>query len=185
MYKYSNLYSLMPSVAPSAPRLSFSKQVVPYLTDRWLSDYYRLTPKSDVVQTSVNNSAYLFDIKNERLIAAWAISDGQPVDARDKTRMAGHPKGGDDAYHRGHAIAHTLGGLYDINLVPQLGTLNIKEFRVLEKLAVATPGSLYFTYWQYSSRSQQRPVLVDQGLLIPGSLPDIRSFSNESNSGKF
>ena len=73
-------------------------------------------------------------------------------------------------YHRGHAIPHTLGGPTDINLVPQLGRINVGQFRTLEKRAVATPGSLYFTYWSYArtraagrSSASQTPVAVDQG----------------------
>lgn len=46
-------------------------------------------------------------------------------------------------YHRGHAIAHTLGGGTDINLFSQRGMLNIGEFRRLERAAVADPNALY------------------------------------------
>jgi hypothetical protein len=31
-------------------------------------------------------------------------------------------------YHRGHVVPHTLGGGTDINLVPQLGKINIVRF---------------------------------------------------------
>jgi len=77
-------------------------------------------------------------------------------------------------YHRGHAIPHTLGGATDINLVPQLGAVNVGAFRALERAAVATPGALYFTYWSYrGSRLRtarghdepgQVPTAVEQGL---------------------
>ena len=79
----------------------------------------------------------------------------------------------------GHAIPHTLGGLTDINLVPQLGRINVGPFRELERLAVATPGALYFTYWKYGrSTATQRPEGVDQGLLRPGRPAEIRRHPN-------
>jgi hypothetical protein len=92
--------------------------------------------------------------------------------------MAGHPLSAGPHYHRGHAIPHTLGGPTDINLVPQSGSVNVGAFRVLERRAVKTPGSLYFTYWTYRSRDAQTPVSVDQGLLVPGEPPEIRHHSN-------
>ena len=91
--------------------------------------------------------------------------------------MAGHPLSAGGLYHRGHAIPHTLGGPTDINLVPQLGAINIGPFRALERQAVATPGALYFTYWQYSGQSQT-PIAVDQGLVVPGQMPVIRTHGN-------
>ena len=90
-----------------------------------------------------------------------------------KSRMAGHPLGGDRHDHRGHAIPHTLGGPTDINLVPQRGSVNVGPFRVLEIEAVATPGALYFTYWSYAARGDQRPNGVDQGLIVIGKKPRI------------
>jgi hypothetical protein len=92
--------------------------------------------------------------------------------------MAGHPLSAGPDYHRGHAIAHRLGGQTDINLVPQLGKVNIGAFRPLERKAVATPGSMYFTYWLYSGGVRQTPSGVDQGLLVAGQLPDIRRHGN-------
>ena len=71
-----------------------------------------------------------------RLIAAWGISGGKHLGARDKSRMAGSPLGAGPGYHRGHAIPHTLGGPTDINLVPQLGSVNIGPFRRLKKLSL-------------------------------------------------
>ena len=75
-------------------------------------------------------------------------------------------------------VVMLLGGGLDINLVTQRGSLNIGQFRVLEKRAVATPGSLYFTYWVYRSPQTQKPVRVEQGLLFfkersGGKMPDI------------
>lgn len=178
MLEYKKLKALMANMAHSSSGNLFTAEIVPYLISLWLDDYARITAKNHVIETTTYGFSYLFDLQHERLIAAWGISRGKHAGARDKSRMAGHPLSQGQNYHRGHAIPHTLGGPTDINLVPQLGSLNIGPFRVLEKQAVLTPGSLYFTYWLYTRSSKQVPTEVDQGLLIPGQKPDIRRHKN-------
>lgn len=156
----------------------FETRVIPYLLETWLDDYRRFVKGSEILETSVDGFSYLFDVTVERLVAAWGISHGRHAGARDRSRMAGHPLSAGPDYHRGHSIPHTLGGTTDINLVPQLGAVNIGPFRELEKRAVATPGSLYFTYWVYGASGSQRPLYVQQGILVPGSFPDIRTHPN-------
>jgi hypothetical protein len=174
---YSSLGPFVPKSAgtglqPSLPR------IVSYLVSEWLAEYDRSTPNSDVVETTVDEFSYLFDIKAARLIAAWGLSRGRAAHDRDKSRMAGHPNGFGALFHRGHAIPHRLGGGTDINLAPQLGSVNIGPFRALEREAVASPGSLYFTYWRYSDATSQLPTGVEQGLIKAGSPPDIRQHRN-------
>jgi hypothetical protein len=111
-------------------------------------------------------------------VAAWGISRGKHTGPRPASRMRGHPRGGDEHYHRGHAIPHTLGGGTDINLAPQLGAVNIGPFRQLENRAVATPGALYFTYWIYRNPADQRACRIEQGLLVPGHGADVRRHGN-------
>lgn len=152
--------------------------IVERLLPLWLDDYARVRPRNTIVETTAGDFSYLFDIQAQRLIAAWGVSKGRHGEPRDASRMAGHPLSAGPHYHRGHAIPHTLGGPTDINLVPQLGTVNIGPFRPLERQAVATEGSFYFTYWQYGDRSSQTPKGVDQGLFIPGASPDIRHHRN-------
>jgi hypothetical protein len=156
----------------------FKEDVVPHLVDSWLTDYERFAGNSDIVETTVSGFSYLFDIGAERLIAAWGIGKGRHSASRDRSRMAGHPLSNGPLYHRGHAIPHTLGGPTDINLVPQLASVNVGSFRVLERQAVATPGALYFTYWMYTQPQDQTPERVEQGLLVPGRSPDIRMHAN-------
>ncbi len=62
-----------------------------------------------------------------------------------------------------------MGGGTDINLVAQKGAINVGPFREIEKRAVANPGSLYFTYWTYPAGNSQRPIRVQQGLILSGS----------------
>ena len=171
MAAYLTLASRMPTSAEDPDGAAW-RDVVSYLCSVWLDDY--AVAGREVVEVRTDGFSYLFDIEAERLIAAWGVSRGRHDGERDKARMAGHPLSAGRLYHRGHAIPHTLGGPTDINLVPQLGRVNIGAFRRLEKEAVATPGSLYFTYWRYPrSFASQLPIGVDQGLLIAGEAPRI------------
>ena len=178
MINYSPLGSMVIAVnlADAMPW----KIVTSFLTNAWLDGY---DPRGEVpgiveVDHTASGFAYLFDTTSERLIAAWGVSKGRHGAARDASRMAGHPLSAGPDYHRGHAIPHRLGGQTDINLVPQLGKVNIGAFRPLERQAVATPGSMYFTYWLYRGGPGQTPSGVDQGLLVAGRLPDIRRHGN-------
>lgn len=154
------------------------KRVVPYLQQVWIADYLLHTMEHEIVAVGLDRFSYLYDTLGSRLVAAWTISQGPIGHERDKSRMQGHPLTARPGYHRGHVIPHQLGGLCDINLVNQRGSLNIGEFRRLERLAVANPGALYFTYWQYASAIDDTPAFVDQGLLIPGQPADIVTHAN-------
>ena len=150
----------------------------------WIEDYQATSGEADLVETDTSGFSYLFDLTAERLLAAWGVSRGRNKATRDAARMAGYPKAGGDAYHRGHAISHGMGGGTDINLVPQLGSMNVGAFRQLERKAVTTPGAFYFTYWIYTGAAPVRhgpsqiPTQVDQGLLIFGRPPEVRHLPN-------
>jgi hypothetical protein len=188
MPHYDRIMPLVLGAAPASAARVFEERVVPALTALWLDDYDAVTPGGEVVETTAQGFSYLFDIRWQRLIAAWGVSRGAHTEPRDKGRMAGSPRTGGVLYHRGHAIPHTLGGATDINLVPQLGAVNVGAFRALERAAVATPGALYFTYWSYrGSRLRtarghdepgQVPTAVEQGLLVPGAPPRITRHAN-------
>lgn len=188
MAYYPNLKNYLATVSLNSPN-GFYKNVVPYLVDVWIDDYCRTTKNTEIIETSTAEFTveffYLFDVATERLIAAWGISRGRNSEARDKTRMAGHPLCAGGLHHRGHAIPHSAHGGTDINLVDQLGKINVGPFRPLERKAVATEGSLYFTYWTYvgarlakDGGPGQIPTGVDQGLLVPGQPPNIVRHGN-------
>lgn len=185
MAQYPQLGARLRTTPPTGPAAPFATNVINYLVDVWLDDYARTTPVSEIVEVSPDAFSYLFDITAQRLIAAWGISTGRAGHTRDASRMAGHPQSAGSLYHRGHTIPHTLGGGTDINLVSQLGRINIGPFRPLERQAVATPGSFYFTYWDYATSAPtttghpgQVPCAVDQGLLVAGQPPSIIRHTN-------
>ena len=183
MRYYAGLTAILQGLRPPLTEAIVTARLAPCLVEAWLNDYARVTGRYDVVEARDEGFSYLFDITAERLIAAWGLSKGKDKSPRSiiATRMKGHPLTntvGGKRYHRGHVIPHTMGGRTDINLVPQLGAINSGPFQELERLAVATPGSLYFTYWTYPDSHTQRPSGVEQGCLIAGSTPRIIDFRN-------
>jgi hypothetical protein len=174
-----NRLSSMLGLLPAAPGYEdYAVTIIPYVLDDWMAEYRSKAPKNEIVEVDCGGFRYLFDVIGERLIAAWGVSMGKHSEPRPAARMKGHPLSNGPLYHRGHAIPHTLGGGTDINLVPQLGSINVGDFRELEKRAVATPGALYFSHWLYTSGTSQTPVSVEQGFLCPGHRVDIRSHRN-------
>ena len=176
MLTYSKLKATWKAASPKGDY----DTVFEYLAPHWIKDYQQRlgSAKCDIVEVFDNDFSYLFDIPQGRLIAACGVSNGKNTEPRPAQRMKGHPLGAAKGYHRGHAIPHTLGGGTDINLVPQLGSLNTGKFRVLEIKAVNTPGAFYFTYWEYKGGGTQLPCSVQQGLLCPGQDPEIYQFMN-------
>src|SRR5262249_44542900 len=116
MASYPDLAHLVHAVDLGSPEADFRQKVIPYLSSIWLDDYCSNCRDPDIIETTVSDFSYLFDLNAERLIAAWGISHGRHTGARDASRMAGHPLSAGPLYHRGHAIPHTLGGPTDINL---------------------------------------------------------------------
>ena len=154
------------------------------LVPLWCDDYHFMNPKAELVQVDVDSSGtsftYLFDIDLQRNIVAF----GMPTFSkhrRDASRMAGHPLSDGSKFHRGHLMAHSIGGGTDINLVPQLGKLNIGKFRVLErkarKLAEKNARCLYFVRSIYSSTSQT-PSMFEQCIIHPFGTLDYEIHSN-------
>jgi hypothetical protein len=178
MESYARVIALWEELRHVEEDADFSDAIVPELINIWLTAYEAATSASEIVEVPLNGFSYLFDIRNERLVAAWGVSQGPADHERDASRMRGHPMSAGDDYHRGHAIAHSLGGGADINLVPQRGSLNVGAFRELERRAIAHPGSLYFTHWLYEADEEQTPRRVEQGLLAPGHAADIRRHDN-------
>ncbi|HWB86359.1 MAG TPA: hypothetical protein VG675_19615, partial [Bryobacteraceae bacterium] len=178
---YPQLASLL-RAAPGTPWEShLEKSVIPYLTSVWLRHYRMSLSGGDIVEVPLGQYSYLFDIGPDRLIAAWGISRGRFAGDRPNSRIAGHPVANRNIYDAGHAISHRLGGGTDINLAAQLASVNRKAFQELERAAVKSPGSLYFTYWMYhrtEEKKVQRASRIQQGLIAQNATPQIRDFKN-------
>jgi hypothetical protein len=148
------------------------------LVPLWCDDYYADNPKAEVVQVDLDESAssfsYLFDIELQRVLVAFGVP-AFSKHLRDASRMAGHPLANAGKFHRGHLMAHSIGGGTDINLVPQLGKLNIGAFRVLERmvrdLARQNLRSLYFVrpiYGKSLAKDKvQMPRQFEQCVILP------------------
>lgn len=84
---------------------------------------------------------------------------------------------------RGHFVAHTAGGGLDLNLFPQLATLNRgrsqegRLWRQMENYAAEHPGTPLFARPIYRD-SSWRPAMIELGLLTDGKLWSER-FSNQ------
>src|SRR5690606_31511175 len=74
-------------------------QIERILIRQWLTEYDRNTPGNDVVSVANGNFNYLFDIENERLIAAWGVSRGKHSGKRDSSRQAGSPLSAGKVYN--------------------------------------------------------------------------------------
>src|SRR5262245_23315076 len=156
----------------------FDKQIVP----KWCTGYRQsMTAAPQIVAVTLDGFVNVFDANGQRLIGVFGLSQGKHTGARDSSRMAGHPQSAGADYHRGHAIAHTLGGGTDINLFSQRGKLNIGQFRRLERAAVDDRNSLYFVRLTYlKGNGGQLPDWIEQGLFPsahPASL-QTRQFKN-------
>ena len=155
------------------------------LVPLWTDDYLQTHRKAEMTLVDLTGGAssftYIFDITRERNIVAFGI----PMylkHKRDASRMAGHPLSDGADYHRGHLMAHSLGGGTDINLVPQLGKLNIGAFRELErevkKLSLEGVQCFYFVRTTYPVGNSQLPAFIEQCIIQPSGVIDYRKFRN-------
>jgi hypothetical protein len=145
-------------------------EIVPALVHLWCAEYRASAPHAEIIDVRIEGFNYLFDLGDERLIAAYGFPDGADPGRRDSSRMRGFPQPPDGRV-KGHAIAHQLGGGVDINLVPQNGVINSGAFRVLEREAARHPGCLYFSAWAYSQIGDQTPCHVVQGMIRGEDIP--------------
>ena len=88
---------------------------------------------------------------HNRVVAVWGLSKAEPAETRDKSRMAGFLQGAWSLAYpgrdRGHFFAHTMGGGTDINLFPQLASVNRGgEWRRMEQYAADNPGTFCFIH---------------------------------------
>jgi DNA/RNA non-specific endonuclease len=128
------------------------------LSDAGAADYRAHTDHVELVEVDLGTLTYLFDIAQQRLVGVYGTS--APTSApRSHARIKGHPspnRPGGAQIDRGHVAAHSIGGGADINLVPQLHTLNISgEWRAFERHLQTNPGTFFAVQIEYDDDSQQ------------------------------
>jgi DNA/RNA non-specific endonuclease len=117
---------------------------------------------------------YLFDATappafiDNRVLAVVGRS-APPLGPRDRSRMASHPspqRGSPQAVDRGHLVALSMGGGYDINLVPQLAEVNRRgRWREIERYCASHPGTFFFVQCDYIDASDH-PSQLRYGWLV-------------------
>jgi hypothetical protein len=116
----------------------------------------------------------IFDLRSrksatdDRVVAVWGVSRAEPANTRDTGRMAGFlSKVWSNNYpgrDRGHFFAHTMGGGTDLNLFPQLASVNRGgEWRRMERYAVEHPGTFCFIRPIYADASWT-PAQLEYGI---------------------
>jgi hypothetical protein len=165
-------------------------------SEQWIAEYLSAVnaAQSDIVIVDPGNRFnYVFDLAGSlggspcswapRVLGAWGRS--QPgLAEREDSRGRGHPRPGRREDDRGHLIAISSGGGYDINLVPMDSWLNRGEseegvrFRAMERQAAAAPGSMFFIRPLYVDETD-RPSRFEVGVQVGDTL-QVESFINSS-----
>lgn len=185
MARYPRLNLLLRSLDPEDPVGGLEDVIAPYLIDVWVSDYIRYTrlpSLRSLAEIDIEDFFYLFDLHNERLVAAWGLSEGLKGGgvSDDGPRVKANYSS-----TWGHAIAHIMGGGGGVVLLRQFDQLDDGSFNKLETQALGAPAALYFNFWNYDGAPgvpiegsqklapSQIPISIDRGLIIPGRPPSI------------
>jgi len=161
-------YAEIARQAPSQDAPALIAHLDKALPALWQADYEAQTqavPNLLTVSFRGKNSGepfcrYLFDHASggaepdgsaveDRVVAVWGISRREPAASRDHSRMQGFLRGVWSAVYpgadRGHFLAHTLGGGFDINLFPQSKRINRSGlWRQMETYCSRHPGTFCF-----------------------------------------
>jgi hypothetical protein len=177
------------------------------LPQLWFEAYAASTPHPVNVQrlTGGDGHEYFFDLVDElvqtgdvaavdaapdRLVAVHGRSRAAES-LRDAARMRPFPLGaaaaddmrGAGRYDRGHMIAHGSGGGLDVNLVPQLRSLNQgrseqgRRFRAMEWCCAERPGTYCFSRLVYTTITDH-PRWIEFGVLEDGRRLRVELFDN-------
>lgn len=147
-----------PGPEPTSP--STGALISAKLADEWSASYARRTG-NHLFDIELGTYSYTFDIEASRLVCVRGRSTA-PSGPRDYNRQKGHPSApkGD---HKGHVIAASMGGGFDINIVNQSASVNLgKQWRDIEKLAAETPGTAVAVHMIYEDDSD-RPAAFEYG----------------------
>jgi hypothetical protein len=183
---YRRVFDGLPQPVNNRAAFDYLDDALPPLWERWYGTRgARLSTVTLGGKAGEDGAfSYLFDEQSKgsnidgRLVAAWGLSRAEPANTRDTGRIAGLLSGiwsqrfpGRD---RGHVFAHTMGGGMDINLFPQLASVNRGGiWRQMEKYAVANPGTFCFVRPLYRTASWT-PDELEYGLFkLPPNAPGL------------
>jgi hypothetical protein len=195
---YDALLAAAPGGGDPAALLSFLQEELPYA---WLDAYVRMSPhRHNVHRITVEEFEYLWDLSSEfvqqgivlaaeavddRLIAAHGISRVNP-EARRGSRLRRRTLGPLEvvdasqrsAYDRGHAIGHVLGGVLDLNIIPQSRSMNRGGlWRRMERYCQEHLGTYFFCRPLYTGLCSH-PAALEFGILKPDRSWWVRQFPN-------
>jgi DNA/RNA non-specific endonuclease len=81
--------------------------------------------------------------------------------------------------HKGHVIAHSMGGSMDMNIINQAASVNLgKQWRAIETLAAENPGTAVAIHLTYDDDSSDRPAGFEYGYDDPSSGFQVEQFDN-------
>jgi hypothetical protein len=194
-------YAPILAAAPSqdyAGLRDFLTGELPYV---WLDDYIaRMPHQHNVHRVPVEGFEYLWDMSSElvqqgivpasaavddRLIAAHGLSR-PAAKARQDSRLRGRTLGPVNVvapaerlpYDRGHAIGHALGGVLDLNIIPQTRAVNRGGlWRQMERYCQEHPGTYFFCRPIYAGLCSH-PKEIEFGVLRADGALWARSFQN-------
>jgi hypothetical protein len=159
----------------------------------WLEIYRSRFPCSSVIdRIEIDSGSYIYDstwsssssvvtaieqIPDDRIVAVLGQSTSVSK-PRDKSRMHGFPKGGLSLVHpevkndidRGHYHGRAIGGCEDINLFPQIASINRgtsksgKIFRRMERYCEKNLGTHFFLRPFYHGISDH-PAAIEFGII--------------------
>jgi hypothetical protein len=167
----------------------------------WLEAYVSMMPhRHNVHEITVAGFDYLWDRSGElvaqgkvlateavddRLVAAHGRSRVQ-ITRRDGSRLKGRTLGAvttmdrseRSAYDRGHAVGHALGGVLDLNIIPQIRAVNRGGlWREMERHCQREPGTYLFCRPLYAGLSSH-PAEIEFGLLRRDGSLWVETFKN-------
>ena len=184
MEVYHKIGANVPQPVGRNSAIAYLNQALPPL---WASQYpgaggELLTVTLGGKQSQNGAVSTMFDLqpKNSRIesrvVAVWGLSKSEPANTRDTGRMAGFLNGVWSSFYsgrdRGHFFAHTMGGGTDINLFPQVASVNRGgEWRRMERFAAENPGTFCFIHPIYKGLSWT-PSQLEYGIfMLPPTSP--------------
>jgi hypothetical protein len=194
-------YNAIVDTATDAERTDMKAYLFGVLPQEWIYAYADVSPQQhNIHEISIKDCDYLLDFSDElvrqgkvsntkyvddRLVAAHGFSKRNNA-SRNDSRLSGYSLGPagfiDDKeaskFDRGHAIAHSIGGALDLNIIPQLRSMNRgREWRKMERYCLHNPGTYFFCrplYIGYSRHAAE----IEFGILRPDGSLWVQTFRN-------